>query len=255
MTTFTPRVCDISHYEWIDNDNGFGKAQAAGLWGIISKATQGTSSKDQYYLSRRVAAKKAGLLYGSYHFNDGENVQKQVDYYLAYADPQPDELVCLDYEANPASDMSINQAVEFLHRIEEKLGRKAVIYSGNKLKETISRLSATDQAYVASHRLWLAQYSYTATLPHGFKNWWLWQYTGDGAGPTPHWVNGITAPGNKGLDLNIFSGTLDELKATWSGLPTQVANVQPTVVAPSIVPSVPVANVVPTPTKHWWDVF
>lgn len=131
---FTPRVSDISHYEDVV-DGGFIQAKNAGLWGIIQKCTQGVSYADGLYTVRKKEVKEAGLLFGSYHFNDGSNVAAQVDYYLSHADPQPDELVALDYEDNPHSDMRPAQMVEFLHGIEDKLGRKAVLYSGNKIKE------------------------------------------------------------------------------------------------------------------------
>ena len=109
--------------------------------------------------------------------------------------------------------MNIHQAVQFLHLLEETLGRPGAIYSGNRVKETIGQLNDSDLAYLSHHRLWLCQYGPKTVMPHGWIKWWLWQYTGDGVGPQPHTVPGI--PGNK-LDINTFAGTQAELTASWA---------------------------------------
>lgn len=214
MVTLTPRAVDISHH---NNVNDFGKVAAAGIWGVINKASQGTVYKDPTYGPwRRTRVLKAGMLWGAYHFNTGDNVQAQVKNFFDAAQPDKDTLMVLDLEDNRSSNMTIKQAVEFLHRTEDKLGRKAAIYSGNRLKETIDSLNKTDRAYVCSHRLWLCQYGPVARVPKGFDSWWLWQFTGDGVGPLPHSIPGID--GN-GIDLNTYRGTRLDLAASWSGRP------------------------------------
>lgn len=209
MADFKPVIVDVSHYEVIDDD-GWQKAKDAGLLGMIAKATQGTHYADPNFADMMQDAAAVGLYTGAYHFNTGEDPLQQADWFLHTINPNnaaagfENILVALDYEKNPRSDMSISDAVRFLHRIEDELGRKAVIYSGDKLKETIGGLGKDDQLYVCSHKLWLAQYGPRATVPDGFNGWWLHQYTGDGFGPNPHWIDGIKCPGNKGLDLNRY---------------------------------------------------
>lgn len=209
-----PRVVDIYHGDEVHD--GFQGAVDAGVWGIIHKASQGCHFVDRDYADRRKLAKKAGLLWGAYHFNSGEDPKAQVDYFLRCAQPDDDTLMVLDFEDNKKSPMSVHQAVDFLHALERKLGRKGAIYSGNMLKETIGKLSADDAAYIRSHRLWLCQYGPKAKLPAGFDDYWLWQYTGDGIGMKPHYVPGITVPGGKGIDLNIYNGTREQLASEWA---------------------------------------
>jgi lysozyme len=215
-----PRVCDIYHGDVVGGSGpalaGFKASASAGLWGIIHKSSQGSGYKDASYSMRRKAALSAGLLWGAYHFNDGSNVNTQIDNFFLAAKPDDTTLMCLDFEDNPRSNMDIDMAVDFLHHAEARLGRQLVIYSGNRLKETIGKLSKADQDYVCSHRLWLCQYGPKAKLPSGFKSWWLWQYTGDGVGPTPHSISGITVPGGNGIDLNTYAGTQEQLKAEWA---------------------------------------
>jgi lysozyme len=205
-----PRVADISHHNVVTN---FGKAAEAGLWGIIHKASQGRAYVDPTYGPRRPEAVAAGLLWGAYHFNTGDPVDQQVDNFMHAANPDASTLMVLDYEDNRLSQMSIHQAIEFLHLLEQRLGRKGAIYSGNRVKETIDALDAGDKAYLCAHRLWLCQYGPHAVLPHGWSKYWLWQYTGDGIGPTPHWIAGIQG---SGIDLNTYAGTREQFIAEWS---------------------------------------
>ncbi len=220
--TMTPRVIDISHHNIVQDLKA---TAASGIWGVIHKSSQGKGYKDPDYATRRALAKSEGLLWGAYHFNDGSDVAAQVDWFIKCAAPDASTLLVLDFEDNPKSNMTVHQAVQFLRLIEAKTGRKAAIYSGNRLKETIHALNATDRAYVCSHRLWLCQYGPHAVLPEGFSSYWLWQYTGDGVGLEPHNVAGIVA-GNRGLDLNVFHGTTrEQLTSEWAPAPSLVAQV------------------------------
>lgn len=206
----TPRVVDISHHNTVVDLKA---TAAAGVWGIIHKSSQGAAYRDPNYAGRRSPAVAAGLLWGAYHFNTGDPVAQQVDYFLKCAAPDDQTLMVLDYEDNRLSNMSISDAVDFLQLLEQKLGRKGAIYSGNRLKENIGKLSPKDRDYLLGHRLWLCQYGPKAVLPTGFKSWWLWQYTGDGIGPPPHSIAGI--PGS-GIDLNTYLGTRAQLAKEWA---------------------------------------
>lgn len=207
-----PRVVDLSHHNTVKD---LGLAAGAGVWGVIHKATQGKAYADPDYPSRRIAAHAAGMLWGAYHFNTGDNVTSQVEWFLAKASPDDKTLMVLDYEDNRLSQMNIEQALDFLRLVKAKTGREAAIYSGNRIKETVGTLGKDELAYLASHRLWLCQYGPVAKLPVGFSKWWLWQYTGDGVGPQPHNVPGIVA-GNGGIDLNAYAGTREQLEAEWA---------------------------------------
>jgi len=221
MVDFVPRVVDVSHYEVIADD-GWQRAKNAGIVGMIAKCTQGLHYVDPNYDDMIRNAISFGILPGAYHFNTGEDPVAQADKFLSVVNPGNDAggfetvLLALDYEKNPRSDMTIQQAVAFLKRCEQVVGRKIVIYSGDKLKETIGDLNDDDKAYVGSHKLWIAEYGPNVRLPDGFDTWWLHQYTGDGFGPDPHWIDGITCPGNKGLDLNRYNDVNgDHLIGEW----------------------------------------
>lgn len=213
------RVVDIywgDNVEGKDCVAGFTKAKEAGLWGCIHKSSQGITFKDKAYDRRREACQKVGLLWGAYHFNTGDNVKDQVDWFLKCSKPDKNTLMVLDYEDNKRSNMRVHEAVSFMKLVEDKTGRSCAIYSGNRLKETITQLGKDEFQYITSRKLWICQYGPKVKLPKGFDKYWLWQYTGDGVGPEPHYIDGITCPGNSGIDLNVYNGTYDQLKKEWT---------------------------------------
>lgn len=195
------KVLDISHHNDVSS---FDDIKAAGIVGIIHKATQGRGMIDKMYSPRRQAALDAGLLWGAYHFNSGEDVQAQVDHFFEVAAPDDATLMALDFEDYPASNMSIKQAKQFLQIADDKLGRKLVLYSGNRIKDLMD--DATDD-FLGGHRLWLAQYG---PAPHPQASWdkqWLWQYSEHGQ------LNGASGA----IDLNSYDGDDGTLIAEWSG--------------------------------------
>ncbi len=217
-----PRVVDTSHYTTVTN---LKKTAAAGIWGVITKCTQGTHIIDGSYHSIRNQTLDAGMLFGAYAFGENADGAAQCKYFLTHAVIDNKTLPCLDFETYPHSQMTPHQMVDFLSYGEKQLGRKFVIYSGNQLKEVIGDMSIADQLYICSHKLWLAQYGSKAILPEGFEKYFLWQYTGDGEGPHPHSVPGL---GGSGQDLNIYNGTKEQLTAEWvvqPAPPVVVANI------------------------------
>jgi len=193
-------VIDISHWNDIQD---FGLLKAAGVLGVVSKCTQGASGEDVTYAPRRKLAINAGLLWGAYTFNTGESIPAQIDNFFLHANPDANTLMCLDFEDNPTSQMSLNQAKLFLQMADAKLGRKCVLYSGNRIKDL---LGSTKDAFFASHRLWLAQYGPRPVLQASWDNYWLWQYSETGKMPGT----------DSKLDLNFYPGTSDQLKKEWA---------------------------------------
>lgn len=79
-----PVVIDIYHGNAVDS---FAQARAAGVLGIIHKATTGQTGKDKAYTDRRRDAEAAGLLWGAYHWGTNAPVAAQVDNFLMKAQP------------------------------------------------------------------------------------------------------------------------------------------------------------------------
>ena len=202
-------VVDMYHGDRVVS---FARAKQAGIYGIIHKASEGAGMVDPKYARRRPRARAAGLLWGAYHFGTSDDVGAQVDNFLAAASPDAQTLVALDYEDNGADTMSLEQARQFLTTIEDRLGRKAALYSGNLIKQ---QLGERVDPFFASHRLWLAEYGPVPRLPPSWSQQWLWQYSGDGIGPNPKTVAGIPGAGGA-IDCNSFERSLADLQAEWA---------------------------------------
>ena len=136
MTASKPLVIDIYYGDPVQD---FDAVKAFGIVGVIHKATEGTAFDDKLYAHRRKAFVDIGLKWGAYHFFHGAQPQLEADHFLSVAEPDADTLVALDWEDVPhLGAPGADKARAFLERIEEKLGRKAVIYSGNVAKEEIA---------------------------------------------------------------------------------------------------------------------
>ena len=207
-----PVVCDLNHANQIN----FTKVKAAGILGIIHKATEGFW-RDPAYKSRRSAAEAMGFLWGAYSFATGDSVKANVETFFEAADPGDKTLMCLDFEDNSRSEMSGSQAREFLDRVDQKLGRACWIYGGNRIFEHVR----PNDEFFAQHPLWLCQYKLIEVdsldelndhikVPPPWENYTLLQYTGDGFGPRPHTVDGL----EDGADLNAFGG--ESLADVWT---------------------------------------
>jgi lysozyme len=203
-----PLVVDLSHW---DPAYDYDAVKADGIVGVIYKATEGCGYCDDTYVSQQHAAKAVGLEWGAYHFADGSSVQGQVDNFLRFAAPDPDELFCLDWEDNPSGNgrMSVEQAKEWITKVETALGRpgQCVIYSGNTAKELIK---GKDE-FFGSRRLWLCQYGSTPTWQESWDKYAYWQYTDGVYGPTPHSIEGVGP-----CDINSYDGDAKQLIAEWA---------------------------------------
>lgn len=209
MPKINAKVVDLSHW---DPAKDYDAVKRAGVVGVIFKATEGPRYQDRDYVQQQKAAKKAGMLWGAYHFADGTSVDGQVQNFMKFAYPDPDELFCLDWEDNPGGHgkMTMEMAQEWIEKVEEALGRpgQCVIYSGNTAKE---ELGTSVNKFFGSRRLWLCQYS---AVPKWQKSWnkpWLWQYTDGQFGPKPHFIDGIGR-----CDINSYDGDVGRLTSEWA---------------------------------------
>lgn len=201
------KVLDISHHNSVA-DGGFAQMYDFGIRGVILKSTQGSNYIDPTYYDRRMAAAEAGMLVGAYHFADDTDPIDQVNHFIAAAGADPSILMALDFEPNGPRTMTLEGARAFLKECETQLGRKAVLYSGNLIKE---KLPHADD-FFGAHRLWLAQYGTTPRVPPSWSKPWLWQFSGDGINS-----QGIKIPGISGqIDMNSYDGTDDDLVTEWA---------------------------------------
>lgn len=201
-------VIDISHHQGPNVD--FGKVKAAGIVGVIHKATGGTNYQDPMYATNRQRAVDAGLLWGAYHWGTGDaSGADQAQYFIDYAQPAGQTLLALDYEPNVSGpnrlgpDMTQQLATDFVNAVQASQGRFPVLYTGMAMAGNIPNLPDCP--------LWWARYApQPAGIPATWPSWTLWQYTDGAHGNQPHTVDGIGP-----CDRDQFNGDLDGLQRLW----------------------------------------
>jgi len=201
----TNTIIDLSHH---NGDVDLQKAKAAGITGIIQKATQGTSFQDPTFSKNRQKAKDASMRFGAYHFGEGADGVQQAEFFLDTVQPNNNDLLVLDFEANPQGpSMTLEEARAFVTYLHQETNRWPGLYSGHYLKELLG--NTTDPVLVNCW-LWISQYRKTPILPPAWKTWTLWQYTDGAAGPEPLPVAGVGA-----CDRDTFNGTPQQLENFW----------------------------------------
>jgi len=171
---------------------------------VIQKCSQGTSYKDPTYEENKKGCRERGILFGSYHFANGDDAAKEAEYFVKTVGlMQEGELLVLDWEIDrPNYDIWCRT---FLDRCFELTGVRPLLYTNE------ARAKMNWSAVVGgNYGLWVARYF----LNTGYKPplvkpssgqwpfWAIWQYTSRGR------VKGIT--GN--VDMNYSSMSLDTLK-------------------------------------------
>jgi len=201
----TNSIIDLSHH---NANPDLQRAKAAGIVGVIQKATQGTSFTDPTFAANRQKAADAGLLFGAYHFGVGADGVEQADFFLNVMQPGDSDIIVLDFEANAQGpSMTMDEARAFVTHVNSVTTRWPGLYSGHYLKEL---LGANSDPVLVNCWLWISQYGPTAVIPPAWKAWTMWQYTDGALGPEPHTVDGIGA-----CDRDTYNGSADDLVAFW----------------------------------------
>lgn len=205
MTETNPLVIDLSHW---DPAYDYDAVKDDGIVAVVYKATEGQSYTDPTYVAQQQAAKAVGLRWGSYAFLDSSPVQGQIDNYMRFACPDPDELFCADWEDNGGDTMSLENVKKWIDGVETRLGRpgECVLYGGNTIKER-----GNGDPFLTSRRLWLCQYGSSPTWQESWDRYWLWQYTDGQYGPSPHEIAGVGP-----CDINHYDNSAEQLIAEWA---------------------------------------
>lgn len=119
----------------------------------IVKATEGTSYKNRYFTSHCDKVLNKKKLLGVYHYANGGDVQKEADYFIAYAKKYIGKaILVLDWEAknNPLFGVKdLEWCLQWCSYVQKKTGIKPLIYI---------QKSAMDAVKKAGYGLWVAQY-------------------------------------------------------------------------------------------------
>lgn len=199
----TTRGLDVSHYQ---PTMDFAACKDAGYEFVFLKVSEGKTNIDRSFQGHAKAARKAGLLVGTYHFFRSTSTgAEQAEHFLRQNPYQKGDLPpVLDLEAHNGASRAevVKRALSFCEIIESRLGVRPIIYTGPYFFKD----HASDIRF-AKYPLWIAHYATSTPLvPPPWKIWTFHQFTST-----------QKVPGRAGgVDANLFNGSLSELKARFN---------------------------------------
>lgn len=119
----------------------------------IVKATEGTGYKNRYFIAHCDKVLNRKKLLGAYHYANGGDVQKEADYFLAYAKKYIGKaILVLDWEAKNNPQFGKNDlewCLQWCNYVQKKTGIKPIIYVQKSAMDAVKR---------CGYGLWVAQY-------------------------------------------------------------------------------------------------
>jgi GH25 family lysozyme M1 (1,4-beta-N-acetylmuramidase) len=200
---------DVSHHE---GQIDWQQAKNAGISFAMIKATQGTTFVDPMASTNLAGCRAAGIVPGMYHFyRHDQDPAAQASFFLQNIGPvQPGDLppaVDVEEPSDGAGPVNYSQAEvvqrvrTFVQAVQAAIGRAPMIYTYPSAWQS---LTGNSTAFAATNPLWIASYgSPTPTLPGGWQDFMLWQYTDSGT------VGGIGT-----VDRDRFNGAVLDLTNT-----------------------------------------
>ena len=212
--------------------------------GVIHRSSIGLKV-DSKYLERKKLALDRGYLYGAYHLGKRGDTIKQADLFLSLIDNDFSTLMCLDLEdTSQGSMMSIDEAVVFMNYVYEKTGRVLVVYANDSVTKALNVKLAGSKLFQQS-KLWYARFkSNVSDFPKGiWDGYFLWQFSSE-INCTKTGACLYNVPGTSfDMDINVFHGTKDQLKAAWNNGVVKLDPVKPMpVILSPLIPWMQVAQ-------------
>ena len=126
---------------------------------VFVKATQGTWYQSPTFVSQYKAAKDSGKLLGIYHYTEGSNVSKEVDFFLRIVGDRIGEAVlALDEEgtSNPVFNTKkmVAYVTEWMREVYNRTGVKPILYMSKSIFQKYDWSVLKAEGY----KIWPAQY-------------------------------------------------------------------------------------------------
>ena len=192
---------DISHYQgdidWLELMQS--RLTDYPIEFVFMKATEGGDHGDDTFARNFSEAGKHGFIRGAYHFfSPKTDPLKQADFFIRTVKLAPGDLPpVLDVEVTgKKTKKDLQQNIKrWLDRVEAHYGVKPILYTSYKFKTRY-----LDDSIFNTYPYWIAHY-YVDSVKYEGK-WHFWQHSDVG-----------TVPGiDEDVDLNVFNGSLEELK-------------------------------------------
>jgi lysozyme len=215
-TGATVRGMDVSYYDTVADWNA---AHASGIDFAFVRATDGTQYLDPDFATYWAGAKAAGVIRGAYQFfRPAEDPIAQADLLLHQIGTiEPGDLPpVLDVEVSGglAPDAVAAAVSAWVAHVGAAIGRPPIVYAGLYSWPTL-----TGGEDMTTSPLWVAQYTTAPCpdIPRPWTQWTFWQDSATGSSP------GVAGSGT--LDLDVFAGTLDDLRAFAAAPPSSCGTI------------------------------
>lgn len=191
---------DISHHQGVIDWEKLQKAQQTPfpIRFVFMKSSEGGDFSDTTFMLNFNEAKKYGFIRGAYHFyNPKTDPVRQADFFIRSVKLEEGDLPpVLDIEKKGKDMKKLCADLKiWLKRVEDYYKVKPILYTSYKFKTRYLNDSVFN-----SYPYWIAHYYVDSVRYEG--EWRFWQHTDVG-----------TLPGiPRKVDLNVFNGSLEELK-------------------------------------------
>lgn len=207
--TYPVRGVDVSEYQGdIDWDTLAGQ----GIDFAFIKATEGSACTDPMFATNWQDAQNTKLILGEYHFfsfdspgdTQAENFLKALPRGAIMLPSVVDVELYGAYKRNPPNAEAVQRELDtLLDTLEAETGQKSILYTTGRTRRLL--LAEGYEEYP----LWLRDVYF---IPAG-DDWTFWQYSDKGQ------LEGYAGQ-ERYIDLNVYAGSRDELKAmtfVWEG--------------------------------------
>ena len=191
---------DVSHHQGIIDWRELQQTQKTPfpVRFVFMKASEGGDFSDKTFADNFSESKKHGFIRGVYHFyNPKTSPERQADFFIRTVALEPGDLPpVLDIEKKVKNMNRLREDLKvWLKKIEDYYKVKPILYASYKFKTRYLNDSVFN-----SYPYWIAHYYVDSVRYEG--SWKFWQHTDVG-----------TLPGvSRKVDLNVFNGSLEELK-------------------------------------------
>lgn len=139
---------------------------------VFVKATQGTWYQSPTFVSQYKAAVDSGKLVGIYHYSEGSDYVKEVDFYLSVVgDRLGNAVLALDEEgtSNPIFGTSkmVSYVTNWMREVYKRTGIKPILYMSKSVFRSYDWSALKNEGY----KIWVAQYASNDTTGYQSEPW------------------------------------------------------------------------------------
>ena len=158
---------DVSKYQGKVNWSKVAKSKKVKF--VYIRATEGASIRDGYYKTNLAAARKAGILVGSYHVYSSKTTayQQFANFKSLVAKKKQDLVPVLDIEGHHSGRLNMQRVNKLLELMEQEYGARPIIYTSEKV---YNEHFATKR--YAKYHIFVAKYEGKPEIRYT-----LWQYS------------------------------------------------------------------------------